>query len=76
MLFLRLVPTTRNSPWFHFDVGFAGFEQVRGDLLPLATILSTAFTIADPPTDSERDPYVPMPNGILSVSPWTISTLS
>ena len=32
--------------------------------------------IAEPPTAIEREPYVPMPNGMRPVSPWTISTLS
>ncbi len=43
---------------------------------PFATILSSAFTIAVPPTAMEREPYVPMPNGMRPVSPCTISTSS
>ena len=42
----------------------------------LSTILFMARMIASPPTANERDPYVPMPNGILAVSPCTISTFS
>jgi len=36
--------------------------------------LELAFTIAEPPTASERLPYVPIPNGIFDVSPCTTST--
>ena len=32
--------------------------------------------MAVPPTASEREPYVPMPNGTRPVSPWTMSTFS
>ena len=42
----------------------------------MAITLSSALTIAVPPTASDREPYVPMPNGTRPVSPWTTSTLS
>src|SRR2546425_8582817 len=43
---------------------------------PLSLILSRHLTMALPPTHAERLPYVPIPNGICAVSPWTISTCS
>ena len=41
---------------FELDVAFGGLEQVRRDLLALASTLSRAFTIADMPTAPEREP--------------------
>src|SRR5437773_989190 len=43
---------------------------------PFSLILSRHLTMALPPTHAERLPYVPIPNGICAVSPWTISTCS
>ena len=44
--------------------------------LALVSTLSSARASAEPPTASERDPYVPMPKGIFEVSPCTTSTAS
>jgi hypothetical protein len=37
-------------------------------------ILPTALAMAPPPTAAEREPQVPRPKGLRTVSPWTIST--
>jgi hypothetical protein len=37
---------------------------------------SAARAIASPPTASEREPYVFLPNGPVFVSPWITSTTS
>ena len=38
--------------------------------------LRAAIAVAAPLTGVERDPYVPSPYGVVSVSPWTTSTSS
>ena len=45
-------------------------------LRALSATLFAARAADSPPTASERDPYVPMPNGPFSVSPWMICTWS
>ena len=52
--------------------GLAGHVGAKpGDciFLALVSILSSAFMMAAPPTEMERDPYVPMPKGTRPVSP-------
>src|SRR6266404_4732434 len=56
--------------------GFRGHPARAAIFLPLFTTCPTALTRAEPPTVSERDAEVPMPNGILPVTPCTTSTIS
>jgi hypothetical protein len=39
-------------------------------------IFSIAKWSAAPPTDTDLEPYVSMPSGVISVSPWRTSTSS
>ena len=44
--------------------------------LPFSLILFSDIRSAVPPTEADRLPYVPIPNGMAPVSPCTISTCS
>ena len=69
MVFFLLVFGTINSPSLNsISSGFAS-NILAATAFPFSTILSQAFAIAVPPTASDLDPYVPIPNGPLSVSP-------
>src|ERR1700722_4848311 len=70
------VPATVNFPSLNSMSPSAASSTKAAPFLALASILSSALTIADMPTGPEREPYVPMPNCTLSVSPWTIEMLS
>ena len=49
---------------------------VAAMIFALSTTLFAATATAAPETGVERLPYVPNPNGVLSVSPWTTSMSS
>ena len=53
------------------DVFLGGFEEMGRDTAALATILSAATAMAEPPTAMEREPNVPVPMGTMPVSPST-----
>src|SRR5215831_10902569 len=75
-VFLRSVPITENVPRSNVMSCSLASKRCAAIFLPLAMTLSEAFASAGPPTTSERDPYVPMPNCTLSVSPKTMSMFS
>src|SRR5215470_9258098 len=70
------VPATVNLPSLNTMSPSAASNMCAATFFALASILSSALTIADIPTAPEREPYVPMPNCTLSVSPCTIDTFS
>ena len=76
MTFPDPCPVTVNLPSLNSISASAASSICAAMILPLAITLSKAFDIAVPPTASEREPYVPMPKGVRSESPWTISTAS
>ena len=55
------------SSWM--SAGLAS-SSIAASSLPLSATLIAAPLIAAPPACSEREPYVPVPRGIRSVSPW------
>src|SRR5215467_7732297 len=70
------VPATVNLPSLNTMSPSAASSRWEATFLALASTLSSALTIADIPTAPEREPYVPIPNCTLSVSPCTIETFS
>ena len=66
---------TRLRPLLQIAARHKGVLLVPAALL-LAACATTTSAPPDMPTAPERDPYVPMPNCTLSVSPWTIETCS
>src|SRR5215475_14852253 len=70
------VPATVNLPSLNTMSPSAASSMCAATFFALASILSSALTIADIPTAPEREPYVPMPNCTLSVSPCTTETFS
>ena len=58
------------------DVVRRGLQQRGAIRLAFSRTFSAALATASPPTESEREPYVPLPHGPWSVSPWITSTFS
>ena len=67
---------TTNSPSLKSTSSSLTSSILAATLFPFDIILSQALTIAVPPTVNDLDPYVPYPNGPLSVSPCEISIFS
>ena len=74
--FLLGVPLTNRFPSAtSISSGFASSLCAAIDLA-FSTILSEAFFTPSPPTATWRDPIVPIPCGIVAVSPWRTEIFS
>jgi hypothetical protein len=67
-------PLTWNLPSTSSMSSGAASSSAAQMRLALSCTLFAARAIASPPTDSDRDPYVPQPHGPVPVSPCTTST--
>ena len=67
-------PATRNVPSASSMSSGAASSWCATIRLALSCTFSAARAIASPPTASDRDPYVFLPNGPVLVSPWITST--
>jgi len=76
MLTALSVPLTEKLPPANSMSSTDASSRWAAIFLPFSMIFSDALTMALPPTDSEREPKVPMPIWMRPVSPSTISTFS
>ena len=69
-------PRTRNASSFHSMSCSLASSRCAAIFLAFSLTRPAATFTAEPQTAVERLPYVPQPCGVVSVSPWTISTFS
>ena len=72
----RSVPATRNVPSANWMSAAAVSNTCAANVLPRSMTRSAASLIAAPCAVSEREPPVPPPILIRSLSPWTMRILS
>ena len=69
-------PFTCQRPWFHSRSSGEHSSAAAAMMRALSRTRRVTTAAAAPDTGVDREPYVPRPNGVLSVSPWITSMSS